>query len=227
MAIKLDNIVPFGRTLDEYQRLFSLSNADLNKTILGVGDGPASFNAEMKQRGHKLVSIDPIYGFSAAEIETRFMTVADDIIEQVTASLEDWVWSYFSSPQALRQHREQALRLFLQDYQSETAKERYIQGELPNLNLADNSFELVLCSHLLFLYSDHMDFDTHLASIREMLRVGKEVRIFPLLTLAGKPSPYVDPIIDTLKQDGLDVSVEPVDYEFQKGANSLLRISRA
>ena len=47
MVMKLENIVPFGRSLDEYKNMFSLYDGDLGKNIIGVGDGPASFNAEM------------------------------------------------------------------------------------------------------------------------------------------------------------------------------------
>ena len=46
MAMKLEKVVPFGRSLDEYIKMFKLTVADLGKRILGVGDGPASFNAE-------------------------------------------------------------------------------------------------------------------------------------------------------------------------------------
>jgi hypothetical protein len=45
MVVKLDKVIPFGRSLDEYTKIFSLSKSDLNRKILGVGDGPASFNA--------------------------------------------------------------------------------------------------------------------------------------------------------------------------------------
>ena len=45
--MKLEKIVPFGRSLDEYKSMFALSDSDSNKKIIGVGDGPASFNAEM------------------------------------------------------------------------------------------------------------------------------------------------------------------------------------
>jgi len=181
----------------------------------------------MQQNGGNVVSLDPIYCYQAEEIESRFKAVVDDIIEQVKASPDDWVWTYHASADTLRESRERALRLFLQDYQSDSAKTRYICGELPNLDFADDSFELALCSHLLFLYSDHLGFKTHLASIRQMLRVAKEVRLFPLLTLAGEQSPFVDPIIDSLMQDGYRVAIEPVDYEFQKGANAMLKVRRA
>ncbi|MEL6930893.1 MAG: SAM-dependent methyltransferase, partial [Cyanobacteria bacterium J06600_6] len=46
MAMQLDRVVPFGRSLEEYKLMFDLSTEDLQQQILGVGDGPASFNAE-------------------------------------------------------------------------------------------------------------------------------------------------------------------------------------
>ena len=45
--------------------------------------------------------------------------------------------------------------------------------------LADDSFDLALCSHLLFLYTDHLDAAFHIAAVQELLRVAGEVRIFP------------------------------------------------
>lgn len=39
MAMVLDKVVPFGRSMDEYVKMFNLTNADLNKKIIGIGDG--------------------------------------------------------------------------------------------------------------------------------------------------------------------------------------------
>jgi hypothetical protein len=69
--MKLEEVVPWGRNLAEYRSMFSLSATDLNAKILGCGDGPASFNAEMTELGHSVVSIDPIYQFSTEQIEQR------------------------------------------------------------------------------------------------------------------------------------------------------------
>jgi hypothetical protein len=59
----LSDVVPWGRSFDEYQRMFVLSEDDLATTILGCADGPASFNAEATRRGagdlvRSAVSID-------------------------------------------------------------------------------------------------------------------------------------------------------------------------
>ena len=60
MVVQLDEVVPFGRSLDEYKLMFDLSPKDLQQKILGVGDGPASFNAEGTKIGLEIVSVDPL-----------------------------------------------------------------------------------------------------------------------------------------------------------------------
>jgi SAM-dependent methyltransferase len=227
MSMKLEKVVPFGRSFDEYQTMFGLSEADLSGRILGVGDGPASFNAEATAKGYCVTSIDPIYEFSSEEIYQRFNNVLDSIIHQVIATPDDWVWSYHRSPEDLRKNRIQAIQRFISDYQPGKQAERYQVGGLPTLNFDDNQFDLALCSHFLFLYSDHYDAIFHQQSIQEMLRVSQEVRIFPLLTLMLQPSPYLDSVINDCIAAGHRVSVEPVSYELQRGGNKMLRICKS
>lgn len=224
MTMKLEKVVPFGRSLAEYRSMFVLSEADLDKTIVGVGDGPASFNAEMFGMGKSVVSVDPLYVFRSDEIEKQFYSVVDDIIAQVKASPDDWVWSYHESPEHLKENRVNVLRRFLSDYETGKREGRYVVGELPNIDFGNGAFRLALCSHFLFLYSDHLSYEFHRASVREMLRLAPEARIFPLLTLMLQPSPYLQPLIEELASDGFEVTVEKVDYELQRGGNEMLRI---
>lgn len=35
MTMKLENVVPFGRSLDEYRKMFALSRRELGLNILG------------------------------------------------------------------------------------------------------------------------------------------------------------------------------------------------
>ena len=46
--MKLNEVIPWGRNLEEYKLMFNLSEADLNAKILGCGDGLASFNLLLK-----------------------------------------------------------------------------------------------------------------------------------------------------------------------------------
>lgn len=224
MAMQLDQVVPFGRSLDEYIKMFELTPADLQKSILGVGDGPASFNAEGTRLGYGIKSVDPLYTFSAAQIQQRFDAVVDGIIEQVCNTPGDWVWTYHQSPDNLRINRERAIALFCADFELGQATQRYEVGELPHLPYPDGEFELGLCSHLLFLYSEQLNQQFHIDSVREMLRVCQEVRIFPLLTLMLDPSPHLDAVINTLQADGFSCQVRQVAYELQRSGNQMLKI---
>ncbi len=224
MAMQLDAIVPFGRSMDEYRRLFALSDEDLKKRIVSIADGPASFNAEMTRGGFAVVSVDPLYSYSGADIERRFDAVVDGIISQVKATPADWVWSYHRSPEHLRASRHQALRDFVADYDDGRRDGRYLVGELPRLKYPDGVFDLVLCSHFLFLYSAHLSYEFHKASVVEMLRLGSEVRIFPLLTLDLQVSPYLAPLLSEIRALGYVADIEEVPYEFQRGGRHMLRI---
>lgn len=226
MPMRLDSVVPFGRSLDEYIKMFNLAHADLAQRILGVADGPASFNAEATKLGCMVTSIDPIYQFSGTEILARFNAVVDHIINQVRASPDDWEWTYHRSPDGLRQHRVQAIQTFLDDYEHGKAAQRYRMGELPHLQVPDQSYDLALCSHFLFLYSEQFDGLFHLNAIQAMLRVSREVRIFPLLTLMLQRSPHLDPIMQALLDQGYRPSIQTVPYSFQKGGNEMLVITR-
>jgi hypothetical protein len=224
MVMKLDKVVPFGRSLDEYIKMFNLSSEDLQQRILGVGDGPASFNAEGTAKGYKINSIDPIYQFDGAEIKQRFDAVVDNIIDQIIATPNNWVWSYHQNPQELKASRIKTLEIFLQDYQQGKQAGRYIAQELPNLDFANQTYDLALCSHFLFLYSAQCDRDFHVAAIQEMLRVSQEVRIFPLLTLMQETSPYLDFVMDKFSNLGYSPTIVQVPYELQPGANQMLVI---
>jgi hypothetical protein len=45
----LDLVSPWGRSFEDFRRMFALSDADLRLRILGCADGPASFNVEFTE----------------------------------------------------------------------------------------------------------------------------------------------------------------------------------
>ena len=114
---------------------------------------------------------------------------------------------------------------FIKDYDNGKKDGRYIHNELPKLDFKEKGFDLLLNSHFLFLYSEHFDLQFHIDSILEMCRVSKkEVRIFPLLDLKNQNSHYLEPILSILKENGYKTKIIKSDYEFQKGANEMLKI---
>ncbi len=226
MAFTLDRVVPWGRNLNEYRSMFALTDADLQRTILGCGDGPASFNAEMHQYGYQVVSVDPTYQFNVDQFRERIEMTRRQVMDQVRLNPDGFVWETIPSVEALERIRMDAMNAFLEDFEQGQEDGRYMTGELPALDFADHAFDLALCSHFLFLYSDQLTLDFHRQSIHELCRLAREVRIFPLQNLAAQPSLYVQPIMAELIAAGYDVDIRQVNYEFQRGSQSMLQITR-
>ena len=224
MSFSLDKVVPWGRSLAEYGRMFALSDEDLAKKILGCGDGPASFNAELTAQGGKVVSIDPLYQFSPEAIDQRFEAAYTAVMSQMQANASEFVWDFIENVEQLGQMRRQAMELFIADLPKGLEDGRYLEGGVPELPFNNGAFDLALCSHFLFLYSGQFSLEFHIQSLVELCRVAKEVRVFPLLELGSIPSRHVDGITQYLAKNGYDYAIEEVPYEFQKGGNQMLRV---
>jgi len=203
--------------------MFALSDADLQLRILGCADGPASFNAESTRRGTTVISIDPLYRLDTKTIRDRIAATYDQMLLQAQRNLQQFVWDTIQSVEELGRIRMQAMQAFLGDYDLGKRQGRYVDAELPSIAFPDKSFDVALCSHFLFLYTEHLSEAFHRSAILELCRVAREVRIFPLLALDGRTSRYVGSMVNDLS-DSYEVALETVPYEFQRGGNQMMRV---
>ena len=224
MPIEYKDVIPWGRSFEEYVAMFALRPEDLAGRIIGCGDGPAGFNKRMKDLGFKAISCDPIYTFSREQIKERISVAKEEVMKQVFANMSCYVWDKIKNPAELLRLRLETMDEFLADFESGKAEGRYLTYGLPDLPFSEKQFDLALCSHLLFIYSQHLGYDFHYKSIKEMLRVAKEVRIFPIIDLSSNRSPFLEPIIEHLQEEGHVVEIVRVDYEFHRGANEMMWI---
>ena len=224
MAYSIETIVPLGRSYDEYVDMFALMPSDLDGRILGCADGPASFNAVHSANGGSVVSADPLYDFSIEQIRHRIEETFPETMRHVRLNRSEFVWDRIRSVDELADLRKQAMNRFLKDYPDGKSYGRYIPCGLPNLPFEDQTFDLALCSHYLFLYSAQLSSAFHLRSIRELCRVAAEVRIFPLLELGSVTSRHLDAVVANLRERGHSCFLEAVPYEFQRGGNAMLRV---
>jgi ubiquinone/menaquinone biosynthesis C-methylase UbiE len=211
-----------SRSYAEYEAMFDLT--ELPGSVLDCCAGGAGFTAEAAARGADAIAVDPAYELPAAElVDTvrRSLPATSGIIDEHAAS---FVWTWYGTPERKDEFRIEAADRFLQDVS--IAPERYVPGSLPELPFEDRRFELVLCSHLLFTWSDKYDRDWHLASLRELVRVSaSEVRVFPLVQQgAGEPVAYLPELLKEL--EGVTAEIRKVPYEFQVGADEMLVLSR-
>ncbi len=224
MGFTLGNVVPWGRSFDEYVSMFALTPDELLKSVLDCAGGPSSFNACLTRRSRGCISVDPLYRFSAVDIRRRIEAVVPVVMEQIRKNTREFVWDSIPSVEDLETIRLSAMNAFLDDYSTGSSKDRYMDGSLPELPFSDETFDLALCSHFLFLYSALLLEEFHVASIRELCRVAKDVRIFPLLELGTQKSRHLAPVLHTLSEAGYDAEIIPVPYEFQRGGNAMLRV---
>lgn len=223
MSFRLDNVVPWGRSRKEYIRMFQLDGKCLSKKILDCGGGPSSFNAEITRRGGSIVSCDPLYRCNRGEIEMRIKETYDDVLKETIRNQEKFIWKTIKNTGELGKIRMAAMNQFLADFEKGKTEGRYIPENLPQLSFSDKEFDLALSSHFLFLYTGILSLEFHKQAVLEMCRVAKEVRIFPLLDLNNHRSSYI-PHIRKFLDDMFNCEIIKVEYEFQKGADEMLRI---
>lgn len=223
---RYDDVVPWGRSLQEYRAMFALSDDDLGRRILGCADGPASFNREARAMGANVVSADPLYAVGQGAIRLRIDETYETVISQTWDNLDKFVWRHFRDPDALGSVRLQAMEDFLADFEAGGHAGHYVAAALPHLPFQDHTFGLAVCSHFLFLYSDDLDLGFHQRGILELLRVADEVRIFPLLDYNSRRSRHLDEVTQLVENKGFICEIVRVDYEFQRGAREMLRCVR-
>ena len=223
MAFELSKVVPWGRTLEEYKTMFNLNNEDLKKTIASFGDGPASFNSEMTKLNNNVTSLDPIYQFTKQQLMNKILETKDIVIKQAKENKDNFNWTTIKDLDELERIRMGAMYVFLEDLESGKEENRYIPHELPNkTKFLDKHFDIGLSSHFLLLYPD-LGLDFHIKAIDEMLRICKEVRIFPILDLDAKESRLLQPIIDNYNKQ-FKVEIKQTKYMFQKDGDKMLII---
>ena len=224
----LSDYLVSARALMEYRGMFRLTNDELRGgPILDCPGGAASFAAEVRRLGGNVVSVDPMYRLQPRDLARRARADLERAVQVSADAPQLFSWTFFRSIEHHRQVRSDACDIFTVDYEDE--RSHYLPAALPRLPFADGAFALTLSSHLLFVYDDRIDAEATLAALRELVRVTAEdgeVRVFPLVSARGGRSALVEPVLAALRKEGLDLRLERVWYEAQRGGNELLRIRR-
>ncbi len=214
-----------SRSFEEYLAFFGLDPYALPRRILDVSAGASSFVAEASRRGVVALAVDPVYR-DPDLLRGRALASRAAAHHTVTTDRAQFTFDWYGTPAAREAMRTQAMETFLTDHRERP--ERYVGAELPALPLANGSFELALCSHLLFTWADVLDEGWHLAALVELARVAREVRVFPLV-MQGTDwlVPFLEPLRQRLAQEfGITSKVMDVPYEFQRGAHQMLVLRR-
>ncbi|HEY2493541.1 MAG TPA: SAM-dependent methyltransferase [Paenibacillus sp.] len=224
--LSLSRVVFIGRTFDEYLKIFNLSEEELvGKKVLDCPAGACSFTAIANQNDMDVTATDIAYYHPVTELENKGLQDIEHAMEYVEKEQNDYLWDDFKSINELKQNRVQALTECVRDMKQ--TPERYAPAILPELPFSDNEFELTLSAHFMFMYADRLDYDFHVQTIQELMRVTrKEIRIFPLVDLSSRRYEHLDKILEFVHAQGWTTEEAKVPYEFQKDANTMLKIKR-
>lgn len=221
MPFSLDHVVFFGRTWEECLGMYALNEADLHgRSVLDCPGGPDGLVAGGLKRHIEITAVDPQYGDPVDVLSARGRT-------EIAASMKAWqqdpdVAFDPDIAAAFEAKKYEALDEFLEAMR--IAPTRFINASLPTLPFATASFDLVLSGHFLFLYAslqnggmlDHDAFDLHfhIRSVHELIRVGREVRLFPTYTVHGerRRQPFVEPVMRSIQEAGHTADLMPAQW---------------
>jgi hypothetical protein len=168
-----------------------------------------------------VVSVDPAYRQPPGELVVRVRADLDRTAAWMAANPTNFDWSYLGSPEAVMRAFEVAAELFATDYAPDGR--RYVAAALPTLPFGDGWFRLTLSSHLLFVYPDQLDFDWHLASLLELVRVTSgEVRVYPVVDTVGRAYPRLDELRAALDRRAVRSELRTANCAWQPGGDQLL-----
>jgi hypothetical protein len=222
-ATDIGDFLVSARSFDEYRAMFALTDADLRGRVLDCPGGGASFTAAARARGTEAFAVDPVYASPPRELVVRLDPELARGSAWATANAERYVWDHYGDPAAHARLRAESAAVFARDLAERPG--HHVAAALPHLPFPDGAVDLVLSSHLLFTYADRLDTGFHVAALREMARVGAEVRVFPLVDQAGRALPdLLAAVVAELGDAGVQARVQDVPYEFQRGARSMLRL---
>lgn len=217
-----NHISIWGRTLEEYQKMFSIDNILQSTKILSIADGPSTFNLQLRNLGIQITSVDPIYDLSADNLKQAFKKSYSFNKQFFLEYPEKFNLNGIEEIEKVLTKRQSTFDTFIQDY--EKNKINYKFGKLPKLEFASNSFDLCFCSNFLFLFDHLFDLTFHLNSITELLRTSREVRIFPLYNNIGQESKYLNSVTQYLTDNNYSWTIESNDYHIYRDGNKFLKI---
>ncbi|MGG5255136.1 SAM-dependent methyltransferase [Neobacillus sp. SM06] len=224
--LDLERIIFIGRTFEEYLDMFSLSIEALRgKKILDCPAGACSFTAVGNKSDLNVTACDIAYDYSGEDLKKKGLRDLEHAMENMEIAKSNYKWDYFKDIEGLKKHRLSALIACTDDMDKFGIN--YISAALPSLPFKDEQFDLLLSAHFLFMYANRLDYQFHIKTVKEFLRVTKEeIRIFPLVDLEGKRYEHLDQLLATLVDLGCSIEEAKVAYEFQTKANTMLKIRK-
>ena len=219
----MDRKALWGFHIDEYQRMFDLSDKQIQSKILEYGCAATAVNSQLKQSGHhNIISIDPWFKLDHSTLEKKirynFKQKYNEIIQQ--KNNVDMLQT--TELDSLLNYRLKGIEYFLQDYKLGCCEKRYVECMDIATSFVNHQFNYAISSH--FFFDNSGTINKAVERICELARVASEVRIFPLNDLKGTPSPGLAPVLLVLQKLNYGIEIRHVPSQLCKQGNAMLRV---
>jgi hypothetical protein len=223
MTAKIVGPIFTGRSWDEYLQMFKLTEDELkNRSFLDCAAGASSFCAYLANWGGKVQAVDLHYDQDPLVLKKLCEEHLEALVRALEPLKKEFEWTYFRDLDELKDHRKLSCQEFYQDYSQNP--DRYTKGDLTHLPFVDGQFDIVLSSHLLFIYDHRLDLEFHLQVVEEMCRVAREeVRIYPLVKHKKRKSDFLKPVWERMSHM-VKLELVKVNYQFRRGGDEMLVI---
>ena len=220
----MERTVLWGHHLEEYRDMFDLQESSFSMRFLEFQCGPSAFQYDLRGRSAHLVSYDDWFCLDKKAISGQIEESFETRLVQISAQPQSFNFSRYGGLEALVAYRREGVAHFLQDYDLGHAEGRYLPAATKTLAFEPFFFDYALSAHHFFSSIVPQTVEYHLTLLKELARVAKEVRIFPLVDANGVPSPLLGPVILALQQQHFGVEVREVSYQVQPKGNAMLRL---
>ena len=239
----MNKLALWGYDRADCRAMFNLSEEDMASKILEYGCGPNILNLQQKKaiqeisnfshktdeetnsfEDHVVISCDPLFVLDKDTLSSKVRLIFADVIESIKKNQIPFDFNSSEGLDALVAERLQGIHQFFEDYDLGKMQNRYLGVTDYHLPFSDFYFDFALSAHYLFADLQGQTVDYHLEVIRELARVAKEVRLFPLIDSNGDTSQLLGPVLLGLQQENYGVEVKEVNFHLHKAGNAMLRI---
>ncbi len=149
-ALQLDRVVFFGRTFEEYLKMFALTLADIEgRSVLDCPSGPGWLCRGGQKKGTECHRIRP----DVSPIASGLRRIAMGDIESTKEKIANDPNFPKANLETYHHEKRKAWSSSFQDYSEGVKQGRYVPASLPSLPFADGQFDLVLSGTPPFCYA--------------------------------------------------------------------------
>lgn len=217
-------LVLWGHGTQDYLEMFDLSQTEIEAGILEYGCGPSAVNSQLTSQKMKVVSCDPLFVLDKDTLSSKTKIIFASMADEVAQHQDQFDFREWGDFESLLAARQKGMMDFFSDYDKGKQEGRYLGVSDYHLPFEDFSFDYALSTHYFFADLDEQTVEFHLNMIRELARVSREVRIFPLIDREGNPSELLGPVLLGLQQENYGVEVREVSFHLHKSGNAMLRV---